>query len=130
MCQEGKELKAFGSGLLSSFGELEYCVGQNPDQKPTYAPFDPDVTALTKYPITSYQPLYYIAQSFQDAKKKMTDFVRRNAAFNRGFDLRYNPLTQSVEILDNVAKIVNVVSSIETELEIVKTSLRRLGGLN
>lgn len=34
-------------------------------------PFDPAKTALQKYPITEYQPVYFISESFEDAKEKM-----------------------------------------------------------
>lgn len=67
MCRQGGELKAYGAGLLSSFGELEYCRSD----KPEIRPFDPPVTALQKYPITSYQPVYFVSDSFEDAKEKM-----------------------------------------------------------
>lgn len=45
------KIKAYGAGLLSSFGELEYCLTDEPEVKP----FDPEVTGSTKYPITKYQ---------------------------------------------------------------------------
>jgi phenylalanine-4-hydroxylase len=60
-------LKAFGAGLLSSFGELEYCM----TDKPELRAFDPDKTGVQDYPITEYQPVYFVAESFQDAKQKM-----------------------------------------------------------
>jgi phenylalanine-4-hydroxylase len=33
LCRQGGELKAYGAGLLSSFGELEWCLSgkDNPD---------------------------------------------------------------------------------------------------
>ena len=67
MCRQGGELKAYGAGLLSSFGELEYCLSSEPEIRT----FDPVQTALQKYPITQYQPVYYVADSFDDAKDKM-----------------------------------------------------------
>ena len=53
ICRQGGELKAYGAGLLSSFGELEYCLSDKPELKP----FDPEKTALQKYPITEFQPV-------------------------------------------------------------------------
>ncbi|KAL3898775.1 MAG: hypothetical protein SGCHY_002509 [Lobulomycetales sp.] len=66
LCQEGNAVKAYGAGLLSSFGELEYCLSSEPQHKP----FDPAVVAMTPYPITSYQPTYFVAQSFRDMKEQ------------------------------------------------------------
>lgn len=68
LCRQNGELKAYGAGLLSSFGELEYCLSDKPELRP----FDPPKTALQKYPITEYQPVYYVAEDFEDAKEKMT----------------------------------------------------------
>lgn len=67
ICRQYNQLKAFGAGLLSSYGELKYCLSDKPQLKP----FDPPVTAQQKYPITEYQPIYFISESFDDAKDKM-----------------------------------------------------------
>lgn len=67
LCREGHDLKAFGAGLLSSYGELQYAL----ENKAEIRPFEPAKTALQKYPITEYQPVYYVAESFEDAKEKM-----------------------------------------------------------
>ncbi|KAJ0056832.1 hypothetical protein NL108_000618, partial [Boleophthalmus pectinirostris] len=67
LCKQGSEIKAFGAGLLSSFGELQYCL----TDKPQRMPFEPEKTCLQKYPITEYQPVYFIAESFDDAKEKV-----------------------------------------------------------
>jgi phenylalanine-4-hydroxylase len=37
MCLENGQKKAYGAGILSSFGELEYCV----TDKPKFYPLDP-----------------------------------------------------------------------------------------
>ncbi len=97
LCRQRGELKAYGAGLLSSFGELEvrtcafvnvnmmsavvccshhnslpcravqYCL----TDKPKCEPFNPYKTGVQEYPITQYQPLYYVAESFEDAKAKL-----------------------------------------------------------
>ena len=67
LTRQNGEIKAFGAGLLSSFGELEYCLSDKPEVRP----FDPPVTAAQKYPITEYQPVYFVTESFEDAQTKM-----------------------------------------------------------
>ncbi|KJE89962.1 phenylalanine hydroxylase [Capsaspora owczarzaki ATCC 30864] len=67
LCRQDGKVKAYGAGLLSSFGELEYSVSD----KPEHRPFDPPKTAEQKYPITEYQPVYFVADSFDDAKDKL-----------------------------------------------------------
>lgn len=47
---------------------------------------------------------YYVAGSFEDAKSKMRSFA---ATLKKPFTARYNPYTQSVELVDN-AQQVNV----------------------
>ena len=68
--QNGK-LKAYGAGLLSSFGELEWCLSGKPELKA----FEPEKTGLQTYPITEHQPIYFVTESFEDAKQKMIDFA-------------------------------------------------------
>lgn len=67
LCRQNGELKAYGAGLLSSFGELEYSLSGKPELRA----FDPASTAVQKYPITEYQPIYFVAEDFEDAKEKM-----------------------------------------------------------
>lgn len=67
LCRQDGKLKAYGAGLLSSFGELEYCLSDKPEVRP----FDPEKTGTQAYPITEYQPVYFVAESFQDAKLKL-----------------------------------------------------------
>lgn len=66
LCRQDGELKAYGAGLLSSYGELQYCLSD----KPEHREFDPDVTGVTKYHITQFQEVYYVAESFENAKDK------------------------------------------------------------
>lgn len=66
MCRQEGELKAYGAGLLSSYGELQYCLSDKPQLKD----FDPEITGTTKYPITQFQEVYYVADSFENAKEK------------------------------------------------------------
>lgn len=40
-------------------------------EKPKLLPFDPEKTSVQKYPITEYQPVYFVAESFEDAKEKV-----------------------------------------------------------
>ena len=91
MCKENGERKAYGAGLVSSFGELEYSMSDKPQVKP-WDPFD---AAKQDYPITTYQPLYYIAESFSDATAKLKEF---STIFARPFHVRYAPCTRSIQV--------------------------------
>jgi len=117
---EGKdEIKAFGAGLLSSFGELQYCL----TDEPKLLPFSPTVTSATEYPITMYQPLYYVSESFETAKKQLQEFSK---TLSRPFELYYNPITQCVDKLDSVDKITKIIEGLQQQLVMVTSALQRL----
>ncbi|AWO98231.1 Phenylalanine-4-hydroxylase [Scophthalmus maximus] len=109
LCKQGSDIKAYGAGLLSSFGELQYCL----TDKPKLQAFDPDKTSLQKYPITEYQPIYFVAESFEDAKERVRKFA---GTIPRPFTVRYNPYTQSIEVLDNAQQLRNLADSIGSEM--------------
>jgi len=76
VCREGDKVKAYGAGLLSSYGELEYaCSTQRPaggrDDFAEIRAWDPYRACSQPYPITDYQPVYFCAESLADAKAKM-----------------------------------------------------------
>lgn len=116
MCKQDGRVKAYGAGLLSSFGELEYSMSD----KPKILPFDPYVTSCQKYPITEYQPVYFLAESFADAQAKLHDFattIPKPAMF------RYNAYTQSVEALTTTTQIASLAKELRNDLALVVDGL-------
>lgn len=94
MLYENGQLKAYGAGLLSSFGELQHsCEGSESDRK--ILPWDPNIASKVEYPITKYQPLYFAAESLEDAKERMLKFCK---TLEKGFEVKFNEKTQSIEI--------------------------------
>lgn len=93
------ELKAYGAGLLSSFGEMEYACAKRPPgdeaSGPEYLPWDPLVAAETAYPITTYQPTYFVADSLKSATDKLKHFSEDHIL--RPFYMSYVPYTQSIQ---------------------------------
>lgn len=71
LCKEGAEVKAYGAGLLSAYGELLHALSD----KCEHRPFEPKTTAVQKYQDQEYQPIYYVAESFEDAKEKFRRWV-------------------------------------------------------
>jgi phenylalanine-4-hydroxylase len=69
---EDGDLKAYGAGLLSSFGELEHALSGEVEIRS----FDPWAAKDTAYPITTYQPLLWSVNSIGEAFEKMNEFVR------------------------------------------------------
>ncbi|XP_044734458.1 protein henna-like isoform X2 [Chrysoperla carnea] len=119
LCSQDGNLKAYGAGLLSSYGELQYALSGEPELRP----FDPSKTALQKYPITTYQPIYYVAESFNDAKDRMIKYAQ---TIPRGFGVRYNAYTQSIDVLDSKEQVLSLVRNVNQEVEILMDALRKL----
>lgn len=98
LCKENGENKAYGAGLLSSFGELEYaCSEEHPgaEKPPKILPWDPETASHTEFPITTYQPTYFLAESLQDAKQKMRNWCEN---LPRPFFATYNEQNETVHI--------------------------------
>ncbi|HEY5799491.1 MAG TPA: phenylalanine 4-monooxygenase, partial [Burkholderiaceae bacterium] len=55
-------LRAYGAGILSSGGEIEYCL-TSPDSK--RVPFQLERVMRTLYKIDSYQETYFVIDSFK-----------------------------------------------------------------
>lgn len=119
LCRQDGEEKAYGAGLLSSFGELQYCLTDKPEK----IPFDPVVTAETKYPITEFQPRYFVSESFEDAKEKMRSYA---ATIPRPFSVRYDPYTQSVVVLDKKEQLSDVLDNMQGDLNILRDALQKV----
>lgn len=118
LCRQNGELKAYGAGLLSSFGELQYCLSD----KPKVLPFEPEKTAETQYPITQFQPTYFVAESFTDAKEKMNNFA---STIPRKFSVKYNPYSQRVEVLDSIKMITQYTTDIKGEVTRLEDALKK-----
>ena len=62
LMQQTDGLRAYGAGILSSSGELQYAVNS---PEPQRLPLDPMRTMRTRYKIDSYQKTYFVIDSFQ-----------------------------------------------------------------
>jgi phenylalanine-4-hydroxylase len=65
---EAGELRTYGAGLLSSYGEIEAF------RDAELRPFDLHAMGRTEYDITQYQPLLFAAPSFPEAVEQLTEF--------------------------------------------------------
>ncbi|XP_053971686.1 tyrosine 3-monooxygenase [Hylaeus volcanicus] len=119
LCKEGQEVKAYGAGLLSAYGELLHSLSD----KCEHRPFEPTTTAVQKYQDQEYQPIYYVAESFEDAKEKFRRWV---STMSRPFEVRYDPHTQRVEVLDTVDRLENLVSQLNTEMTHLTNAINKI----
>ncbi|UXI23293.1 hypothetical protein NH340_JMT09236 [Sarcoptes scabiei] len=119
LCKQQNELKVYGAGLLSSVAELKHSVSGSAH----ILSFDPIITCQQVPMITTFQTAYYYTESFNDAKEQMREFAK---TIKRPFGIRYNPYTQSVEILSNTKKILNLVRELKGDLCIVTNALAKI----
>ncbi|XP_055624823.1 tyrosine 3-monooxygenase isoform X1 [Toxorhynchites rutilus septentrionalis] len=119
LCKENNEIKAYGAGLLSAYGELLHAISD----KPEHRPFEPASTAVQPYQDQEYQPIYYVAESFEDAKEKFRRWV---STMSRPFEVRFNPHTERVEVLDSVDKLETLVSQLNTEILHLTNAIAKL----
>ncbi|XP_039429432.1 tyrosine 3-monooxygenase isoform X5 [Culex pipiens pallens] len=119
LCKENNEVKAYGAGLLSAYGELLHAISD----KPEHRAFEPASTAVQPYQDQEYQPIYYVAESFEDAKEKFRRWV---STMSRPFEVRFNPHTERVEVLDSVDKLDTLVSQLNTEILHLTNAIAKL----
>jgi len=92
-----KEIRGFGAGVLSSFGELEHAHSG----KPQLLDWDPETAARTNYPIEKYQPTYFVAKSFASATEKIRQFA---STLERPFEVEFCPYSRSIKVLSREEK--------------------------
>ncbi|XP_077119018.1 tyrosine 3-monooxygenase-like [Ranitomeya variabilis] len=119
LCKQNGSIKAYGAGLLSSYGELLYALSNKPELKP----FDPEVTAIQSYQDNSFQPVYFVSESFQDSKVKLRQYAVKMV---KPFYLRYDPFTCSVEILDSFQKVRLALCQIKDDLKSLCSALDKI----
>jgi len=69
--REDQHLKAYGTGLLSSAGELQKMHSAD------LRPFDLETASRQEYDPTKFQPVLYCADSFEEMYQKLTDYLVR-----------------------------------------------------
>lgn len=69
--REGGRVKAYGAGLLSSAGELEAM------SRAELRPLDLEAASHTEYDPTRFQPVLFCADSFQEMRRTLGEFLAR-----------------------------------------------------
>lgn len=121
--QNDGTFKVYGAGLLSSVAELQHAIST----KEKIKRFDPEVTCKEECIITAYQNAYYYTDSFEEAKDRMRLFAE---SIQRPFGVKYNPYTQTVEVLSSAKRIRAAVSELRGDLSIVSQALRKVSALD
>lgn len=120
LCRQDNEIKAYGAGLLSSFGELIHCLSDAPERRP----FDPEKAAVQPYQDVEYQQLYFVADSFDQAREQLRQYV--HTKLPRKFEVYYDSLTQTIHVLDSLEKLTLVTNASAADLNRITNGLRLL----
>ncbi len=65
------DIKAYGAGLLSSFGELEHAFGDQVERRP----FDLDEVINHEYTYSDMQPILYVIPSYAELKEVTRKYI-------------------------------------------------------
>jgi len=79
VARENGDAKAYGAGLLSSFGELGRFASQS-----ELKPFDLEEIARTPYDPTNYQKVLFVAPSFKEMEKRVGGWLEEVIGRARG----------------------------------------------
>lgn len=72
LVEEKGELKAYGAGLLSSFGELEHAFSDEVERRP----FDLKRVINTAYDYSDMQPILYVVPSYSELKDATRKYIQ------------------------------------------------------
>lgn len=72
LVEENGELKAYGAGLLSSFGELEHAFSDEVERRP----FDLKRVINTPYDYSDMQPILYVIPSYSELKEVTRKYIQ------------------------------------------------------
>ena len=71
LVEDKNDIKAYGAGLLSSFGELKHAFSDEVVRKP----FDLEEVINTKYEYSDMQPLLFIIPSYAELKEQTRKYI-------------------------------------------------------
>uniref|UniRef100_A0A8C3WJV8 Tyrosine hydroxylase n=1 Tax=Catagonus wagneri TaxID=51154 RepID=A0A8C3WJV8_9CETA len=116
LCKQNGEVKAYGAGLLSSYGELLHSLSEEPELRA----FDPDAAAVQPYQDQTYQPVYFVSESFSDAKDKLRSYASR---IQRPFSVKCDPYTLAIDVLDSPHAIRRSLEGVQDQLHALAHAL-------
>ncbi|XP_030055377.1 tyrosine 3-monooxygenase [Microcaecilia unicolor] len=110
LCKQNGSIKAYGAGLLSSYGELIHSLSDEPEIRD----FEPEVAAIQPYQDQNYQSVYFVSESFSDAKEKLRSYA---VNIKRPFAVKYDPYTFTMQAMDSPQKIRSSLEGVKDELQ-------------
>ncbi|XP_070191313.1 tryptophan 5-hydroxylase 1-like [Littorina saxatilis] len=119
LCKENGEIRAYGAGTLSAYGELKHALSD----KPKVLPFDPDVTSLQEYTDDDFQPVFFVIESFEEMMDKVRQFSSR---IKRPYEVHYDPFTQCIQLLNSKGMLHQLARNLHSELDNLQRAIDRI----
>uniref|UniRef100_A0A8C8ALZ3 Tyrosine 3-monooxygenase n=1 Tax=Otus sunia TaxID=257818 RepID=A0A8C8ALZ3_9STRI len=118
LCRQNGIVKAYGQKtfflcIASMILPTLFSSSHSLSDEPEVRDFDPDAAAVQPYQDQNYQPVYFVSESFSDAKSKLRSYA---AHIKRPFSVKYEPYTHSIELLDSPQTICHSLESVRDEL--------------
>ncbi|OCT81845.1 hypothetical protein XELAEV_18024353mg [Xenopus laevis] len=112
---------------LASLGatdeEIEKLATHALSDEPEVRPFNPNEAAVQPYQDQNYQPVYFISESFHDAKEKLRSYASH---IKRPFAVRFDPYTVSIDVLNSPGRIQTTLEELRDELQTLSSALSTL----
>ncbi|PIL96059.1 aromatic amino acid hydrolase AAH2 [Toxoplasma gondii COUG] len=101
LCNPGNEMElaAYGAGLLSSPGELRHSTCPT-NGKLVVRQWRPEDAAQQDFPITTYQPVLFVAESLKDARDSLLRYIQNH--IHKPFATRYDNATRTLHVSTDV----------------------------
>lgn len=90
---------------------------------PQIKEFEPNSTSVQEYQDEDYQPLYFIAESFDKAKEQLRIYSK---TIKRPYKVKYDPFTQTIKIVDDFKMIQEVRKDFEINFDMIIESLKNI----
>ncbi|XP_053514502.1 tyrosine 3-monooxygenase isoform X2 [Artibeus jamaicensis] len=93
-------------------------------EEPETRPFDPEAAALQPYQDQTYQSVYFVSESFSDAKDKLRSYASR---IQRPFSVKFDPYTLAIDVLDSPQAVRRSLEGVQDELQVLGHALNAIG---
>ncbi|PHJ25250.1 aromatic amino acid hydrolase [Cystoisospora suis] len=92
-------LTAYGAGLLSSPGELQHATSPTNSRLRVHR-WRPEEAARQQFPITTFQPVLYAADSLEDVRDKLLTYIQNH--IHKPFSTRYDSEKGTIQVTTDV----------------------------
>ncbi|XP_073739402.1 tyrosine 3-monooxygenase isoform X3 [Callorhinus ursinus] len=108
------------ASLGASDEEIEKLSTHSLSEEPEIRAFDPDAAAVQPYQDQTYQSVYFVSESFSDAKDKLRNYASR---IQRPFSVKFDPYTLAIDVLDSPHAIRRSLEGVQDELHTLTHAL-------